>query len=66
MDLIPITRRNTNVEIVSKLMNSVAVKYDCDVKYFPETRMVRFSGDEAWKSAIVQETAAMFTRSQRR
>lgn len=63
MNFIPITRRNNNVEILSKLMNSVAVKYDCDVKYNPEARTVRFFGDEARKPAILRETVAMFTRA---
>ncbi len=60
MNTIPINERNDNLAIVSKLLKSVAVKYDCNVTYNPEAGTVAFSGDEDCKSHIVEETAAMF------
>ncbi len=60
MNDIPINRRNDNLAIVSKLLNSVAVKYDCGVKYNSEARTLRFSGDEDFKPLILQETAKIF------
>lgn len=60
MTNIPITTRNDNLEIVSKLLNSVAVKYDCGVKYNSDAGTLRFSGDENFKNRIVQETVNMF------
>ncbi len=60
MNDIPITNHNDNLAIVSKLLNSVAVKYDCGVKYNTEARSLRFSGNEEFKPRILRETVSMF------
>jgi hypothetical protein len=60
MRMIKINRKNNNIELVSKLMNSVAVKYDCRVKYHPETGTVSFHGNDAYKPFIAEETMNLF------
>ena len=47
-----------NLEIVSKLMNSVAKKCDCSVKYNEKSNSLVFSGDTRYKKMVVQETLA--------
>lgn len=60
MSIIRIHHKNNNIELISKLMNSVAVKYDCRVKYHPETGAVCFQGNDACKSFIAEETVKLF------
>ncbi len=60
MSMIKINHKNNNIELVSKLMNSVAVKYDCRVKYHPETETVSFHGNDACKPFIAEETMNLF------
>ncbi len=60
MSVIKIHHKNNNIELISKLMNSVAVKYDCRVKYHPETGAVCFQGNDACKSFIAEETLNLF------
>lgn len=61
MNIINIHHKNNNIELVSKLMNSVAVKYDCRVKYHPETETVCFQGNDACKPLIAEETFNLFS-----
>ncbi len=49
-----------NLEIISKLMNSVARQCDCRVKYCPEDRSIKFYGDKACQRYIVEETLSFF------
>jgi len=60
---IRIIRRNSNMELVSKLMNSVAVKYGCRVKYNTEKGVLNFFGDEACKRFIAEETMNLFAKA---
>lgn len=60
MNIIRINHINNNLELVSKLMNSVAVKYDCRVKYNSETETVCFNGNDACKTFIAEETLNLF------
>ncbi len=62
MSVIKINRKNTNVEVVSKLMDSVCSKYDCSVEYNPENGTVDFHGDEIYKSFIAEETMNLFAK----
>ncbi len=50
-------RHINNLEVVSKLMNSVAVKCNCRVGYNPEKNALIFSGDDKYKRYIVEKTA---------
>lgn len=60
MEQVRIVRRINNLEIISKLMNSVAKQYDCRVKYNPEDGGIHFSGDARCQKYIVEETLAFF------
>lgn len=62
MSVIKINRKNTNVEVVSKLMDSVCSKYDCRVKYNSESDTVDFQGDDIIKSFIAEETMNLFSK----
>lgn len=51
-----------NLEIISKLMNSAAKKYDCRVTYDPENRSIQFYGNRDHKRSIAEETAGWFQK----
>lgn len=56
MSAIRINRQNSNLEILSKLLDSVAAKYNCRVKFNSRRRRMRFFGAEACKSQVIEET----------
>ena len=60
MRILKINHKSNNIELVSKLMNSVAVKYDCRVKYNADTETICFNGNDACKSFIAEETFNLF------
>lgn len=60
MDTINIHQRINNLEIISKLMNSVALQYDCRVKYDAEENKLRFRGDDIYRRTIVEMTIGLF------
>ena len=49
-----------NLEIIAKLMNSVAVKYNCSVKYNQGLNRLDFSGDKRCRRDIAEATVGMF------
>ena len=59
MSVIRIHRKSENLEIFTKLLNSVAAKYDCRVKFNPGSRQVRFFGDDALKPHVISETLGL-------
>jgi hypothetical protein len=60
MEEIRIVHEINNLEIISKLMNSVAKQCDCSVKYNPEDKSIRFSGDSDLKQYITEQTLSFF------
>ena len=60
MNMIPIDRRVNNLEILSKLMNSVAKQCDCRVKYDRIDNALCFFGDVTYKRHIAEETLGFF------
>lgn len=60
--MIRIQRKNHNLELVSKLMNSVCSKYDCSVSYNSDSDTISYRGDEAFKSHIAEETMNLFRK----
>ena len=60
MGVVKINRINANDEILVKLMDSAAAKYDCHVDYESDTRNVSSDCDEAVKTAIVSQVAGLF------
>ena len=61
MKAIRIYRKNLNLEIVSKIMNSVAKKFDCCVKYRAADGILQFYGDIAYRRHIVEQTLSFFS-----
>ena len=62
MNGIIINKKNNNLEIVSKLMDSVCGKYDCSVKYNSDQGTMDFIGDDIYKQHIAEETMSLFAR----
>ena len=60
MEEIRIIRKVNNLEIISKLMNSVAKQCDCRVKYCPENGCIRFYGDTTLQKYITEQTLSFF------
>lgn len=60
--MIRIQRKNRNLEVVSKLMDSVCAPYDCSVTYDADTDTLRYRGDEAFKNHIAEETMNLFRK----
>ena len=60
MKEIHIIRKINNLEIISKLMNSVAKQCDCRVKYSPEDKSIRFYGDTDLQQYITEQTLSFF------
>lgn len=60
MEQVQIVKKINNLEIISKLMNSVAKQYGCRVKYNPENGGIRFYGDASCQKYIVEETLSFF------
>ncbi len=65
MSVININKKRNNLELVSKLMDSVCVKYDCSVRYNDENGTVDFIGDETYKSYIIEETMNIFSKNRK-
>ena len=61
MNKIIIHQKDSNLEVVSKIMNSVCLQYDCNVSYDADTGTVNYSGDEEFKQFIVEETLNYFS-----
>lgn len=55
-----IALKNVNLEIIAKLLNPVARKYDCYVKYIPRENRLKFVGDQSYFRPIVEEMMATF------
>jgi hypothetical protein len=66
MHKIPIVYQNKNLEILTKLLNSVAKKYGCHVEYVAEDESIRFSGDMECCRHVTEETLALFPKASER
>jgi len=55
-----IASKNVNLEIVAKLMNSVARKYDCRVMYSRCENSLNFIGDTLYWRHIAEEMMEFF------
>lgn len=60
MEQVQIVHKINNLEIISKLMNSVAKQCGCRVKYNPDSGRIRFYGDDSCQKYIVEETLSFF------
>ncbi len=66
MHKIPIVYKIKNLEILTKLLNSVAKKYGCTVEYVAETDSIRFSGGSDCCRHVTEETLAFFPKTLQR
>lgn len=55
---------NANGEILRKLLNSVADKYDCGVRFTLQGEKLEFEGDQTCAIEIARETVAQFLSDQ--
>jgi|GEM_PF-1475024 len=63
MHKIPINCKNANLEILTKLLNSVAKRYGCQVEYIAEDNRLKFNGDMECCRHVTEETLAFFPKS---
>jgi hypothetical protein len=56
MSAIRINRKIDNLEIMAKLLNSVATNYGCRVRYNSSSRQMQFVGEDAYKPHVIEET----------
>ena len=66
MKKIPIVFKDANLEILSKLLNSVAKKYGCAVKYVAEENRIAFTGDNNCCRHVTEEMLTFFPRAMAR
>jgi hypothetical protein len=52
--------KNVNLEVIAKLINSVAQRYDCYVQYISRDNSLKFHGEEATWRHIIEEVMAFF------
>lgn len=60
MNEIRIFRKVNNLEIISKIMNSVAKQCDCRVRYDAEMGAIHFDGDKEYRKYIAEQTLSFF------
>ena len=60
MNQIRIFKQINNLEIISKIMNSVAKQCDCRVRYNAEEGAIRFYGDSVYQKYIAETTLSFF------
>jgi len=60
MNKLYIASKNVNLEILAKLLNSVAEKYDCFVRYDKLENSLEFIGDKSYWRHIIEEMMAFF------
>ena len=60
MNKLYIASKNVNIEVIAKLLNSVAEKYGCYVRYDHRENSLKFIGDEDYWKHIVEEVMEFF------
>ena len=60
MNKLYIASKNVNLEVIAKLLNSVAEKYGCYVRYEKEENSLKFIGDESYWAHIIEELMEFF------
>lgn len=54
--MIEIQKTNGNIRILRKILNSVAKKYDCGVRFYVHDNRLVYEGDSACAREIYSET----------
>jgi hypothetical protein len=60
MNKLYIASTNVNLEIIAKLLNSVAEKYGCYVRFEKRENSLKFIGDESYWGHIIEELMEFF------
>jgi hypothetical protein len=60
--MIEIKKVTNNTELLSRLLNSVARKYDCGAKFSTASGVLHYESDEACRQPIIDETLEMISR----
>ena len=60
MNQIRIFQEINNLEIISKIMNSVAKQCGCRVRYNADAGAIYFYGDAGYQEYIAEQTLAFF------
>jgi len=60
--MIAVKQVTNNTELLSKLLNSVARKYDCGAKFSTVCGELHYEGDEACRQHIIDETLKMISK----
>ncbi len=60
IDKLYIASKNVNIEVIAKLLNSVAEKYGCYVRYDRRENSLKFIGEEDYWKHIVEEVMEFF------
>ena len=63
MNEIPIIVKNENLEIITKILDSVAKKYECSVEYLADGKGFTFHGDRDFCTHIIEETLSIFSKN---
>lgn len=63
MNTIPIIIKNTNLEILAKIIDATAKHFGCHVSYASDDNRLEFHGDKVCCMHITQETLALFPES---
>jgi hypothetical protein len=58
--MITINKKDLNIRILRKLLNSVARKYDCGVSFHVNGSHLNYEGDAACAREIYSETLGIF------
>lgn len=62
MDFNMAINKITNMEIISKLLDSAAKNYDCRVKYNKDSQTIHFYGDKTYQRHIAEEVLSFFPK----
>lgn len=62
INMIAIKKVTNNTELLSKLLNSVARKYDCGAKFSTVSGELHYEGEEACRQYIIDETLEMISK----
>ena len=61
MNAVKINRRVNNLKIISKLMDSVAKRYQCRVRYDAARNCLNFEGDPEVRRHVIEQSMEYFT-----
>ena len=60
MNAVRVNKRVNNLKIVSKLLDSVARRYHCRVRYDAANNRLSFEGDPTARRHIIEQSMAYF------